>query len=266
MVEAAYRPHPWSAVTGTTLSQRKTRIFKVYCEKAALGRRTPNRWLTLIFWVSYFVFTRRDRGNLPKYSSNSKSAGDVPMNKAICILLCAVITLLQSSAAFPQTPVDHGGKIVSKYDGFALETVMRLEKMKVTCDGFTGNFKTDCVSMDVTLHFPGIQMNHVKNVTLQLLFETRNWNPPHPPDQRELSVVADTTTFRLGTMRAIRAAPAFKKEKTLETLEATVPYDLFRRIALSESIEFQVGNTKFELREKNVAALRDLNSRVLSNN
>jgi hypothetical protein len=208
--------------------------------------------------------TRRDRGSLPKYFLKSKSPGEVPMSKAVSFLLCAAIILIQSSTTFSQTPIDHGGKIVTKYDGFKFETVMRLQKMKVTCDGFTGPFKDFCVSIDVTLHCPGIQIDHVKNVTLQLLFETRAWNFPHPPDQRELSVVADTTTFRLGKMRLIRPANADPKEKTLETLEATVPYDLFRKIVQSESIEFQVGSSKFELREKNVAALRDLNSRVLN--
>ena len=189
------------------------------------------------------------------------------MSKAVSVLLCAVFVLFHTSAIFPQTPIDHGGKITTKYDGFTFETQMRLQKMKVTCDGFTGAFRDECVSIDVTLHCPGIQIDRVKNVTLQLLFETRAWNPPHPPDQRELSVVADTTTFRLGTMRFIRPAkPDFKKEKTFETLEATVPYDLFRKIVRAESIEIQVGNSKFELREKNVAALRDLNSRVLKNN
>ncbi len=45
-------------------------------------------------------------------------------------------------------------------------------------------------------------------------------------------------------------------------LELNVPYESFKKLALAASVELAVGRTAFELREKNVAALRDLNSRV----
>ena len=51
----------------------------------------------------------------------------------------------------------------------------------------------------------------------------------------------------------------------LETLETTLPYSIFKKLAQSQSIEFQVGNDKVELNEKNLAALRDLDNRVLKN-
>jgi len=47
-----------------------------------------------------------------------------------------------------------------------------------------------------------------------------------------------------------------------EVLQVTMPYRTFRKIALAQLIEVQVGNSRFELREKNLAALRDLNNRV----
>jgi hypothetical protein len=49
----------------------------------------------------------------------------------------------------------------------------------------------------------------------------------------------------------------------VETLEATIPYEAFKRIAFSQSAAIQVGRDTVELREKNLAALKDLNSRVL---
>jgi hypothetical protein len=49
----------------------------------------------------------------------------------------------------------------------------------------------------------------------------------------------------------------------VETLETTLPYSVFKKLAQSKSLEFQVGNDKVELNEKNLAALRDLDSRVL---
>ena len=52
----------------------------------------------------------------------------------------------------------------------------------------------------------------------------------------------------------------------VETLEATIPYKAFKKIAMSQTAEIQVGRSSVELREKNLAALRDLNSRVLTTN
>ena len=50
-----------------------------------------------------------------------------------------------------QKPINHGGKIETKYDGFNYETVMRLRKMKVNCDGFKDKFKDACVSIEVSV-------------------------------------------------------------------------------------------------------------------
>ena len=47
------------------------------------------------------------------------------------------------------------------------------------------------------------------------------------------------------------------------TLEATIPYNVFKRIAQSQSVDLQVGRDAVTLSYKNRAALRDLNSRVL---
>ena len=52
----------------------------------------------------------------------------------------AILSQVQSGAPAAQKPVNHGGKIESKYDGFTHETVLRLQKMKVTCDGMKDKF------------------------------------------------------------------------------------------------------------------------------
>jgi hypothetical protein len=38
---------------------------------------------------------------------------------------------------------------------------------------------------------------------------------------------------------------------------------VFKKIAMAQSVEIQVGRDALELRENNIAALKDLNSRVL---
>jgi hypothetical protein len=172
--------------------------------------------------------------------------------------------LLQPAGAKPQDQqVKHGGKIETTYDGFNYETTMRLRKMKVSCDGLKDKFKDECVSLDVTLHCPGTQLNYVRNVTVQLVFENKDWVHFHAPDQRELMIVTDSETLRLGKM-----TPASKDslgwDTKVETLEATIPYAAFKKIVQAQSVQIQVGRSAVELREKNLAALRDLNSRVIT--
>jgi hypothetical protein len=47
-----------------------------------------------------------------------------------------------------------------------------------------------------------------------------------------------------------------------EDLEVTFPYQTFKKIALAQTVEMKVGKTIFELQEKDVSALRELNNRV----
>jgi hypothetical protein len=190
------------------------------------------------------------------------------MSKAVLVLVCSTLLLVSASAqdkaqALGATP-KHGGIIETRYDGFNYETVMRLRKMKVTCDGFKDKFKDACVSIEVTLHYPGTQLNYVRNVTLQVVFENKDWVHLHPIDQRDLSVVTDTETFRFGRMKLVTNEKSGTWDTKVETLEAIIPYEAFKRIALSQSVEIQVGPSTATLREKNVAALRDLNSRVVA--
>jgi hypothetical protein len=154
---------------------------------------------------------------------------------------------------------DHGGKIESRYDGFSHETIVTLNKMRITCGGVKGNFKDACISLVATLHCPGVQLDYVRYVSLQLVFQTKDWDQRHPLDQRQLSVVADGETLRPGQMKLVS-----QSVDTLmtEVLEVEVPYVVFTKIARAQVVEMKVGNTEFELRQQNLAALRDLNNRV----
>jgi len=166
-----------------------------------------------------------------------------------------------SAATWTQTtqPQDHGGKIESKYDGFTHETNITLKKMKITCGSMRGNWKDTCVSLEATLHCPGIQLDYVRFVSLQLIFQTKDWDQRHPLDQRELSTVADGETYRLGKMRLVS-----QSTDTLmtETLEVTMPYATFLKMAKAEVVEIKVGQSQFELRTQNIVAFRDMVNRV----
>jgi hypothetical protein len=154
---------------------------------------------------------------------------------------------------------DHGGKIESRYDGFTHETIVTLNKMRITCGSAKGNFKDACVSFIATLHCPGIQLDHVRYASMQLIFQTKDWDQRHPLNQRQLSVVADGETLRLGQMKLVS-----QSVDTLmtEELEVAMPYAMFTKIVRAQVVEMKVGNTEFELRQQNLAALRDLNNRV----
>ena len=182
--------------------------------------------------------------------------------KFAILLMCLTLTCLQPAALHALPPVsDHGGNIESKYDGFSHETIITLKKMKVTCAGTKGNFKDACVSVVASLHCPGIQLDYVRYARVQLIFQTKDWDQRHPVDQRELSVVADGETIRLGRMTL---ASQSTDVLMTEVLEAMVPYKTFKQIANAQVVEMQVGKSKFELREKNLLAFRDLNNRVMA--
>ena len=181
------------------------------------------------------------------------------MRRLIVVLGCGLVLFSQTAIA----QVKHGGKIESKYDGFTYETLMRLEKMKVSCDGFKDKFTDGCVSIEVTLHMPGMQLNHVRNVTLMVVFENQDWVRMHPPEERNLSISTYDKTYRFGRMELITNKKPGTWDTKIERLQASIPYETFKKIIESDTIEIQVGNGAVMLREKNIAALRDLNNRVL---
>jgi len=186
------------------------------------------------------------------------------MRNILLVLGCCAVLLLQAAGVKPQDePIKHGGKIESKYDGFNYETVMRLRKMKVNCDGFKDKFKDSCVSIEVALHCPGVQLNYVRHVTVQIVFENKDWIHFHAPDQRNLSVVTNTETLHLGRMSPVSTNQPGSWDTKVETLEARIPYATFKKIATAQSAEIQVGKDVVELRDNNLAALRDLNNRVI---
>ena len=187
------------------------------------------------------------------------------MKKILLVFGCVAVLLFTSAGVKPQDqPVKHGGKIDTRYDGVNYETITRLQKMKVSCDGFKDKFKDACVSIEVSLHFPGTQLNYVRWVMMQVVFENKDWVHFHPPDQRDLIVVTDTETLKLGTMAPVTKNQAGSWDTKVEALELKIPYATFKKIATSQTAQIQVGRSQVELREKNLLALKDLNSRVIT--
>lgn len=172
----------------------------------------------------------------------------------------------QAPAPAP-TPLKHGGKIETAYDGFAHETVVSLKRMSVTCEmakGAESILKGVCVSLQAALHCPGKQLEYVRRATLRFTFEAKDWDARHSPNERDLSAVADGETIRLGRMTLLSqgVGESWLAGDSKETLEIAVPYDKFLKLAGAAHVEFSVGKTAFVLRDKNVAALRDMNNRV----
>ena len=198
------------------------------------------------------------------------------MRKSILLLCCALSLLatclvyrkqhsLQASP-LPQT-LDHGGKIEAKFDGFNHETVISLRKMRITCGGAKGletTLKDTCVSVAASLHAPGKQLDYVHHVTLQLIFETKDWDRRHSLTQRDLAVVANGETIRLGRMALVNQNVDTDRliDVMKEVLEVSLSYQNFNKIARAESVEMKVGDSEFALQEKNLAAFRDLNNRI----
>lgn len=197
------------------------------------------------------------------------------MRPARVFLCCAALLLAaphapeETRAQQPQPAavVKHGGKIETKYDGFAYETVVALRKMNVTCGearGFKDIGRGTCVSLAASLHLPGQQLDFVRRARLQLIFEAADWDRRHPPGARALTVVADTETYAFGQMSLVSndVGTGLLDDKSREVLEVSVPFETFQRIARASTVELRVGRDSFALRDKNLAALRDLMTRV----
>ena len=210
------------------------------------------------------------------------------MKRIIAVFFCFLSFLILPSSVLPEgiTPPRNGiirsaagvtrppnylphydAKIETKYDGFNNETVVTLKKMSITCGGAKGmqsTLKENCVSFVVSLHCPGVQIDYVRYAKLQLVFEAKNWDQLHSHNERELVVVADGEALKLGTMSMV--TQGFDTSKLVdvmrEILEVSIPYESFKKIAQSQTVEMKVGKTMFELQVKNVIALRDLNNRV----
>jgi len=171
------------------------------------------------------------------------------------------------SQAAPARPVEHGGKIEMRYDALSRETVVALRSMSVTCGGAKGAVgvtKGVCINLAASLHCPGQQLDYVRYAKLQIIFETKDWDRRHPPDERELSAVADGEMLPLGRLQLVKqeAGEGWLDNRMKEVLEVSVPYAVFEKLAAAQFLEMSVGRAGFGLREKNVAALRDLNNRV----
>lgn len=180
----------------------------------------------------------------------------------VVILIFLLLPLCSNpGTSIAQSRSTHGGKIEVSYDGFNHETVIRLQKMRVSCDGIKAMNKNACVSMAVSLHCLGEQAYKVNYVTLQLMFATSAWDQRHAMDQRNLSVVANNETLRVGQMKLIGQSV---NESMTETLGITFPYEIFKKMADAQFVEMQVGPSRFMLRTKNLDALRDMDSRVVS--
>jgi hypothetical protein len=191
----------------------------------------------------------------------------------VALTLAAVVCAQQGASRNAQpskasdATLEHGGKIETDYDGFAHETVVSLKRMSVTCEMAKGSesiLKGVCVSLQATLHCPGKQLDYVRRATLRLTFEAKNWDARHPLAERELTAVADGETLRLGrmTLASQGVSESWFAEDSKETLELEIPYAAFLKLARADYAQLSVGKTTFALRDKNLAALRDMNNRV----
>src|SRR5918998_535986 len=147
-------------------------------------------------------------------------------------------------------PLNHGGKIETAYDGFARETVVSLKRMSVTCEagrGMESRFKNLCIRLEAVLHCPGKQLEYVRRATVRLTFEAKDWDARHTPNERDLSAVADGQTLRLGRMTLLSQAvgEGWLAEDSKETLEISVPYETFLKLARASHVELSVGKTTF---------------------
>lgn len=173
-----------------------------------------------------------------------------------------------ASASLPIVTSGVASDIETKYDGFAHETKITLNRMRISCGGKKGGFQgavaDTCISFSASLHCPGLQLDYVSYAKLQLIFDTKDWDRRHSPEERDLIVVADDEQLKLGRMSLVKQDVGTDRlvDVMREVLEVSFPYQTFRKLAAAQNIEVKVGKTTFSLTPKNIAALREMNNRV----
>lgn len=74
---------------------------------------------------------------------------------------------------------------------------------------------------------------------MQIIFQADDWDQRHSLSQRDLSIVADGVTYRVGRMTL---AGLSTDTLMTETLEVTLSYATFVKIAKAEVVENESGS------------------------
>ncbi len=100
--------------------------------------------------------------------------------------------------------------------------------------------------------------NAVNLVILRITPEERIKSAP----LRDLTFTADGHVMNLGLMET--ASQQTNMDLRLETLQTSVPYESFLKIANAKSVEGKLGSVKFMLTENNLNFMREFASRLKS--
>lgn len=175
---------------------------------------------------------------------------------ALAMLLFSVTVALAQNSV-PKRKFNHKVKIETSYDKFKDISSVETDYMKV----FRG--RQHYVSLAAGFRYTGFSLTTPRYVILFIGSESKEWKYLNPPD---MLVIADGQRLNLGTMKRVDSdIRTFRGAGTalFEYLSLAIPYESYLQVVNSRTVEMQIGEAEFALKEEHHEALRDLASRMV---
>ena len=172
---------------------------------------------------------------------------------ALCNL--GASTFAQTQSAPQVVSVTRPGKVASYYNSEKNTTTVVLGFSDVGGESACGLY------VSANSSYPGkapASPNAVNLVILRITPEERIKSAP----LRDLAFTADSQEINLGLMET--ASQQTNMDLRLETLQTSVPYDSFLKIANAKKVEGKLGSGKFMLTENNLNFMREFARRLKS--
>jgi hypothetical protein len=154
----------------------------------------------------------------------------------------------------------HNEKITEKYDRFTDKTFVILWKMSLAPGAVNSpprsSFDINAVRLSLIADFPGKTISDPKNILAVFTYKGPRGPLITPPG---LNLLIDGRRAALPTKWA---EPSDLTEEGTTDIQATIPFELLRRIMTAKTVEIQLGIREFHLAGSNFAALRDFESRL----
>ena len=173
------------------------------------------------------------------------------MQRLLTFLITVCAFVLSALAQSPESPqvvtVSRPGKIASYFNGERNMTTVVMGFSDVGGESPCGLYLSANGSYEgKTAATP----NKINLVIMRITPEEKIKSAP----LRDLTFISDGETINLGLMET--ASQQTNMDLRLETLQVSVPYDSFLKIANAKSVEGKLGIVKFALTENNLNFMR----------
>jgi hypothetical protein len=181
----------------------------------------------------------------------------------IALVFACVVSGAAQGDKETKSKFKHRGKIQATYDPAQDRTVVAFQPYVVTA-----NFHDRNESIAITAGFihPGQALaSRPQFIEFGVLSQSRGGWQFEKENERELTLVIDGETIKLGAMKLVTARRFELGRGALfyrEDLAFTLPYESFVKMANAKKVAVKVGKTGLKLANEHLEVMRDLMSRA----